>query len=85
LVDRNLPPYSLDFNPIEPMWSKVRQILRSHAPRTEEELPLAAQTAFQSISTADCTGFFLVRSAPHDIQECSKPESASGVHALLGQ
>jgi transposase len=53
-----LPPYSPDFNPIEPMWSKVKQILRSHAPRTDEQLLLAAKTAFNSISTADCKGFF---------------------------
>jgi len=53
-----LPPYSPDFNPIEPMWSKIKQVLRSHAPRTEEELLGAAKTAFNSISTADCKGFF---------------------------
>jgi len=47
-----------DINPIKPMWSKVKQILRSHAPRTEEELFRAARTAFQSISRADCKGFF---------------------------
>jgi hypothetical protein len=40
------------------MWSKSKQILRSRAPRTEEELLLAAKTAFPSISTADCKGFF---------------------------
>ena len=53
-----LPPYSPDFNPIEPMWSKLKQVLRSHAPRTEEELRRAARTAFNAISTADCQGFF---------------------------
>ena len=53
-----LPPYSPDYNPIEPMWSKIKQILRSYAPRTDEQLLLAAKTAFQSISTADCKGFF---------------------------
>ncbi len=53
-----LPPYSPDFNPIEPMWSKIKQILRSHAPRSEDELLRAAQSAFNSISTADCKGFF---------------------------
>lgn len=53
-----LPPYSPDFNPIEPMWSKIKQILRSHAPRTDEQLLLAAKTAFNAISTADCKGFF---------------------------
>ena len=53
-----LPPYSPDFNPIEPMWSKIKQSLRSHAPRTEEELLRAAKSAFNSISSADCKGFF---------------------------
>jgi transposase len=53
-----LPPYSPDFNPIEPMWSKIKQILRSKAPRTETELLLAAKTAFQNISSIDCKGFF---------------------------
>jgi len=53
-----LPPYSPDFNPIEPMWSKIKQVLRSHAPRTADELLRAAKTAFNSISPADCQGFF---------------------------
>ncbi len=53
-----LPPYSPDLNPVEPMWSKIKQILRSHAPRTEAELLQAAKTAFEAISTADCRGFF---------------------------
>ena len=60
-----LPPYSPDFNPIEPRWSKIQQILRSHDPRTEADLPLAAKTAFQSISAADCSGFLF--SAQHAI------------------
>jgi len=53
-----LPPYSPDFNPIETMWSKIKQILRSQAPRTESELLLATKAAFQAISAADCKGFF---------------------------
>ena len=53
-----LPPYSPDFNPIEPMWSKVKQILRSHDPRTESDLLLAAKTAFQAITIIDCKSFF---------------------------
>jgi transposase len=56
---RYLPPYSPDFNPIENMWSKIKQTLRSVAPRTREELIPAAKTAFAAISTADCKGFFL--------------------------
>ena len=54
-----LPPYSPDFNPIENMWSKVKQILRSAAPRTQDQLMAAARTAFHAISTADCRSFFL--------------------------
>ncbi len=53
-----LPPYSPDFNPIEPMWSKIKQGLRSQAPRTESELFLATRAAFQAISSADCQSFF---------------------------
>jgi transposase len=54
-----LPPYSPDFNPIENMWSKIKQILRSAAPRNQDQLMVAARTAFTAISTADCQGFFL--------------------------
>ena len=53
-----LPPYSPDFNPIENMWAKVKQILRSLAPRTATELIQAAKIAFNAISPADCQGFF---------------------------
>jgi transposase len=54
-----LPPYSPDFNPIENMWSKIKQLLRSLAPRTSGELLQAAAHAFAAISTTDCQGFFL--------------------------
>ena len=56
---RYLPPYSPDFNPIENLWSKVKQSLRSQAPRTGDKLLQAAATAFTAISSADCHGFFL--------------------------
>ena len=54
-----LPPYSPDFNPIENMWSKIKQALRSRSPRTQAELLIAAALAFDTISPADCLGFFL--------------------------
>jgi transposase len=53
-----LPPYSPDYNPIENMWAKIKQILRSLAPRTAPEMALAAKIAFEAISSADCQGFF---------------------------
>jgi len=53
-----LPPYSPDFNPIEPMWSKVKQALRSAAARTFAALLDAIKAALASINAADCSGFF---------------------------
>ena len=54
-----LPPYFPDFNPIKNMWNKIKQHLRSLAPRTNEELLRATALAFVSVSQADCQGFFL--------------------------
>jgi len=54
-----LPPYSPDFNPIENLWSKVKQILKSRNPRTLRQLYKAAGAAFAAITIADCHGFFL--------------------------
>jgi transposase len=54
-----LPPYSPDFNPIENLWSKVKQILRGLAPRTADQLLRATGVAFAAITTADCRNFFL--------------------------
>jgi transposase len=54
-----LPPYSPDFNPIEPMWSKVKQRLKSREPRNTRQLHKAARTAFAAVTAADCQGFFL--------------------------
>lgn len=54
-----LPPYSPDFNPIEPMWSKVKQGLKSRQPRNARQLHQAAGAAFATVTSADCQGFFL--------------------------
>ncbi len=53
-----LPPYSPDFNPIEPMWSKVKEALRSAAARTLETLGDAVGRAIASVTADDCLGFF---------------------------
>jgi transposase len=55
---RYLPPYSPDFNPIEPMWSKVKGCLRSLAARTVETLHDAVGIALSRITPDDCAGFF---------------------------
>ncbi len=54
-----LPPYSPDFNPIENMWSKIKQGMKSRAPRTARQLFKAAGAAFATVTPADCRGFFL--------------------------
>lgn len=54
-----LPPYSPDFNPIENMWSKVKQAMKGHEPRNARQLFKAAGAAFESVTAADCQGFFL--------------------------
>ena len=53
-----LPPYSPDFNPIENMWSKVKQHLRSAAARTFDALQEAVTSALSAITPSDCLGFF---------------------------
>jgi transposase len=55
---RYLPPYSPDFNPIESMWSKVQQYLRSAAARTHGQLVMAVGDAMRSVTPDDCRGFF---------------------------
>jgi len=53
-----LPAYSPDFNPIEKMWSKVKQILRSLQARTQEELFDAVAKALSMVTADDAQGWF---------------------------
>jgi transposase len=53
-----LPPYSPDFNPIENMWSKVKEILRSLKARTAEALLDAIGVALRAVTAADAHGWF---------------------------
>ena len=53
------PPYAPDCNPIENLWSKVKQGLKSRAPRTARQLFKAVGAAFNTITPEDCQGFFL--------------------------
>jgi transposase len=54
-----LPPYSPDLNPIENLWSKVKQGLKGCAPRNAGQLLKAAAAAFNTVTPKDCRGFFL--------------------------
>jgi len=53
-----LPPYSPDFNPIEMMWSKVKQLIRGCEPRTFEALAQAIFDAMDAVTSQDANGFF---------------------------
>ncbi len=53
-----LPPYSPDYNPIEKMWSKVKNLLRSFSARTQEELSKAIAFALEAVSPNDVRGWF---------------------------
>ncbi len=53
-----LPPYSPDFNPIEKMWSKIKEFLRSAKPRTYAALLTAIATALEAVAADDAQGWF---------------------------
>jgi transposase len=53
-----LPPYSPDLNPIEPAFSKIKQILRSLSNRTMHALWGSIQSVLDRITPNDAAGFF---------------------------
>jgi transposase len=53
-----LPAYSPDLNPIEKMWSKVKNCLRSAEARTEAALIGAVGAALGSITPQDAMNWF---------------------------
>lgn len=53
-----LPSYSPDLNPIEKMWSKVKQYLRSAKARTKRKLYNAFAKACDTVSLSDLRGWF---------------------------
>lgn len=53
-----LPAYSPDFNPIEKMWSKVKNSLRRQEARTADELVAAIATALAEVTARDAAHWF---------------------------
>jgi DDE superfamily endonuclease len=53
-----LPPYSLDFNPIEQAFSKLKSLLRKTGARTRGALVEAMGQALDAVSASDARGFF---------------------------
>ncbi len=55
---RFLPPYSPDLNPIELMWSKVKNTLRSLEARTPDALIEAIAQALAKVTATDALHWF---------------------------
>jgi transposase len=53
-----LPPHSPDLTPIEKLWSKVKERLRSLAARTVQRVYRAVGSALQEVSLQDILGWF---------------------------
>lgn len=53
-----LPPYSPDYSPIENIWSKVKQCLRTSEARDLTVLNEAIGAALQCVTAEDCHGCF---------------------------
>jgi transposase len=53
-----LPPYSPDFNPIEEMFSKVKEALRRAGARAKTELYDALSEVLSQVTTEDILGWF---------------------------
>ena len=52
-----LPPYSPEFNPIEPAWGKMKERLKAKAPRTLEALEAELKPALDTITAKDARGW----------------------------
>ena len=53
-----LPAYSPDLNPIEKMWSKVKNLLRGAEARTPADLITAIGQALAKVTAKDAMGWF---------------------------
>lgn len=53
-----LPPYSPDLNPIEKMWSKVKEFLRNGKARNSEDLYKTIGAALTTVTSQDAIGWF---------------------------
>jgi transposase len=53
-----LPPYSPDLNPIELIFAKVKQLLRSLACRTRDALWQAMQSVLDKVTPSDASNCY---------------------------
>ena len=55
---RYLPPYSPDLNPIEMIFSKIKQLLRGWAARTRDALWKPMQSILDAVTPSDAANCF---------------------------
>ena len=55
---RYLPPYSPDLNPIEMVFSKIKQLLRALGARTRDALWCSMQKVLDEVTTSDAVNCF---------------------------
>lgn len=55
---KRLPPYSHDFNPIEPVWGLVKKRIRDYAPRSGAALRAVARAARHVVTPYHCRQYF---------------------------
>src|SRR5207237_3649739 len=91
---KRLPPYSHDFNPIEPAWSLVKRRIRDGAPRTAPALRRVARAARYAVTRYHCRDVRShcsvdtrdgIRSLPHADQPRAIPDAGwpeSRVHPV---
>ena len=53
-----LPPYSPDYSPIEPCWSKLKTCLRAIKARTRDALDEALSYVIETVTASDAKGWF---------------------------
>ena len=53
-----LPPYSPFLNPLENMFSKWKEFTKRQRPNNEAELMIAIENGKNTVSAADCNGFY---------------------------
>jgi transposase len=53
-----LPPYSPDYNPIEPAWSKIKTFLRGVGARTRRKLSRSLRLALAQVTSQDAEAWF---------------------------
>lgn len=67
-----LPPYSPDFNPIEPCWAKIKEFLRAAKTRAVDLLEQVVTTAIAAVTSENAIGWF--RHCGYELSDTATPE-----------